>query len=65
MALYAVLGCGSLLVVLLTFALVRESRLRRALARLLALFLQRERRPNEVVPRATDPADDGDRLRRS
>jgi len=63
--LYAVLGCSTLVVVLLTYALVRESRLRRALAHLLMLFLKRERRSHVAEDRTAVDSNDhaGRRLR--
>jgi hypothetical protein len=45
---YVVLAGSAVAAVLLTFALVREARLRRALAMLLSLILERHRRKNEA-----------------
>jgi hypothetical protein len=54
MSLYLVLASGALAGVLLTYALVREVRLRRALVRLITLVLKRQRRSHGVQTPARD-----------
>ncbi len=64
MLLYVVVACCALAAFLLTFALVREARLRRALATLLSMILDRNRNKHEtnVVNQRVNPSGDSDGL---
>jgi hypothetical protein len=60
-----VFACGALAAVLLTFALVREVRRRRAFAKLLAIVLNKERRPHDPQsPASLDGSGDRDNAER-